>query len=108
MASVVASYNYFYQIIYGPDLTFTPPDALLAYLQPLEITSYTQLEALFVLWNAAQLRSPLSDSAVDALHQRCSAACISRSSKFRQNRSSRSFATKFTQRKSWGFSVAAS
>ena len=95
--TLTASYNYFYQTIYGPELTFTPPPALLAYLQPLEITSYTQLEALFVLWNAAQLRSPLSDS-----------ACISRSSKFRQNRSSRSFATKFTQRKSWGFSVAAS
>ena len=92
-----ASYNYFYQTIYGPELTFTLPAALLQYLWPLHITSYTQLEALFVLWNAAQLRSPLQDS--------CN---TSRSSKFRQNRSSRSFATRFTQRKSWGFSVAAS
>jgi hypothetical protein len=79
----------------APDLTCAPPRGPSWHISShLDITSYTQLEALFALWNAAQLRSPLSDS-----------ACISRSSKFRQNRSSRSFATKFTQRKSWGFSV---
>ena len=89
MVCIIASYNYFYQTIYGPDLTVTPPPALLAYFQPLEITSHEQLEALFVLWNAAQPRSPIYDP-----------RCTSRSATVGKTRSSRFFPTNFAKRQS--------
>ena len=57
-AILTGSYNEFYQTIYGTECTFTPPEALLDYLEPLLITTQTQLETLFVFWNAAQGRSP--------------------------------------------------
>jgi len=56
------SYNDFYQTLYGYENTFHPPQALLAYLEPLLLTTQTQLETLFVLWNAAQGRSPFEDA----------------------------------------------
>ena len=55
-------YNSFYQTIYGTEVTFTPPEALKAYLGPLLVTTASQLETLFVLWNAAQGRSPFEDA----------------------------------------------
>ena len=54
---LASSYNDFYQTIYGYENTFHPPEALLAYL-----TTERQLETLFVLWNAAQGRSPFQDA----------------------------------------------
>ena len=59
---LASSYNSFYQTIYGYENTFAPPEALLAYLEPLLVTTEKQLETLFVLWNAAQRRSPFEDS----------------------------------------------
>ena len=57
-----SSYNNFYQTIYGYENTFHPPEALLAYLEPLLVAAEKQLETLFVLWNAAQKRSPFEDA----------------------------------------------
>ena len=59
---LASSYNDFYQTIYGYENTFHPPEALLAYLEPLLVTAERQLETLFVLWNAAQKRSPFEDA----------------------------------------------
>ena len=59
---LASSYNDFYQTIYGYENTFHPPEALLAYLEPLLVTTERQLETLFVLWNAAQKRSPFEDA----------------------------------------------
>ena len=58
----------FYQTIYGTENTFHPPEALLDYLEPLLIATQTQLETLFVLWNAAQERSPFQDLGDAAAH----------------------------------------
>ena len=55
-------YNDFYQAIYGPENVFVPPEALLTYMEPLLLTTSKQLETLFVLWNAAQNRSPFEDA----------------------------------------------
>ena len=65
---MTGSYNDFYQTIYGYENSFTPPEALLDYLEPLLVTTQTQLETLFVLWNAAQERSPFQDSIHAAAH----------------------------------------
>ena len=65
---LTASYNSFYQTIYGTENAFHPPEALLDYLEPLLVTTQTQLETLFVLWNAAQERSPFQDSSQAAAH----------------------------------------
>ena len=59
---MTASYNDFYQTLYGPENTFHPPEALLLYLRPLLVTTQKQLETLFVLYNAALRRSPLQDA----------------------------------------------
>ena len=59
---LAGSYNAFYQTIYGYDNTFYPPEALLVFLEPLLVTTQTQLETLFVLWNTAQGRSPFEDA----------------------------------------------
>ena len=59
---LASSYNDFYQTIYGYENTFHPPEALLAYLEPLLVTTERQLETLFALWNAAQKRSPFEDA----------------------------------------------
>ena len=56
------SYNSFYQTIYGYENTFHPPEALLAYLEPLLVTAERQPETLFVLWSAAHGRSPFEDA----------------------------------------------
>ena len=69
-AWVCSCYAQFYQLIYGPGLQFTPPAELLSYLEPLEITSARQLEALFALWNAAQRRSPFEDVRYQLNHGR--------------------------------------
>ena len=60
--TLFGSYNYFYKTIYGPCLIFYPPAGLVHYLQSHNITSSTQLEALFVLFNAALQRNPLCDA----------------------------------------------
>ena len=59
---LASSYNDFYQTIHGYENTFHPPKALLAYLEPLLVTTERQLETLFVPWNAAQGRSPFQDA----------------------------------------------
>ena len=61
-ALLTGSYNDFYQTIYGYENIFHPPEALLDYLELLLVTTQTQLETLFVLWNAAQGRSPFEDA----------------------------------------------
>jgi hypothetical protein len=58
---LTGSYNEFYQTMYGFENTFHPPEALIAYLGPLLVTTRTQLETLFAVWNAAQGRSPFED-----------------------------------------------
>ena len=60
-SAVAHSYNSLYQTIYGPDHVFTIPEALVSYLEPIDITSLQQLETLFILWNTALRRSPLLD-----------------------------------------------
>ena len=62
LTALTSSYNEFYQSIYGYENTFYHPEALLAYLEPLLITTRKQLETLFVLWNSAQGRSPFEDA----------------------------------------------
>ena len=62
LTALTSSYNEFYQGIYGYENTFYPSEALLAYPQPLLVTTQTQLETLFVLWNSAQGRSPFEDA----------------------------------------------
>ena len=59
---MVGSYNGSYQTIYGYENTFHLPEALATYLEPLLVPTKTQLETLFVLWNAAQGRSPFEDA----------------------------------------------
>ena len=59
VCSIAAAYSYFYQTLYGPGLVFRPPVGLQLYLQHHLVTSCTQLEALFVLYNAALQRNPL-------------------------------------------------
>ena len=59
---LAGSYNEFYQTVYGYENTFHLPEALATYLEPLLVSTKTQLETLFVLWNTAQGRSPFEDA----------------------------------------------
>ena len=59
---MAGGYKDFNQTIYGYENTFHPPEALLAYLEPLLVTTERQLETFFVPWNAAQGRSPFEDA----------------------------------------------
>ena len=59
---ICEAYNSFYQSIYGSDYAFVAPAGLIQWINEIPITSWPQLEYLFVLYNAGLCRNPFQDA----------------------------------------------